>query len=221
MQLRASASLPTNKPLPLPPARGNPPPVVVAAVTPVPRPVPSVQLGEPEMPRAAERRAEPSLPPPPVQPAPVPVAVVREEAPRPAPIALAPPLRAEPVSRASGTEPSLNDAQPLLSLLLQSMEGGSGEQILRLLESDARRAPAAVALSRRYDQLVGQARPVRLSHVEFRSEAREGVLLVTGKVRLHAGEPTIGAYGEGMSLRAEFVSRGGKVLLTGLSGAPD
>jgi hypothetical protein len=181
--------------------------------------VASIQLAGPEAPRQPERRVEPSPTPPLPQPVAIPVAVVREEAPRPIQVAVT--ARAEPVLRPNGTEPSLNDAQPLLTQLLQSMEAGSGEQILRLLESDARRAPAAVALSRQYDQLVGQARPVRLSHVEFRSEAREGVLLVTGKIRLHAGEQTIGAHGERMSLRAEFVSRGGKVLLTGLSGAPD
>ena len=212
LQLRASASLPAPKPQAAPPARTLPAPVVVAQA---PRPLPLAQVPVPEAPRPAERRIEASVPPP--APLPAPVVVVREEPVRPAPLPVAARIEAGP----TGTEPSLNDAQPLLTLLLQSMEGGSGEQMLRLLESDARRAPAALALSRQYDQLVGRARPVRLSHVEFRSEAREGVLLVTGKVRLHAGEPTIGAPGERMSLRAEFVSRGGKVLLTGLSSAAD
>jgi hypothetical protein len=122
---------------------------------------------------------------------------------------------------ANGTEPTLVDAQPLLTQLLQTMEGGSGEQLLRLLDGEGRRAPSALALSRHYEQIVGHARPVRLSQVRFRSEARHGVLLVTGSLRLQAGEPTIGSRGEPMLVRAEFVSRGGKVLLTGLSGGAD
>lgn len=117
--------------------------------------------------------------------------------------------------------PTLSDAQPVLTQMLQLLESGSGEQLLRLLEADARQAPAAQALSRQYEQLVKGARPVRLLQVEFRGEPREGTLLVTGRIRFHAGEPTIGSHGQRMLLRAEFVSRGGKVLLTGLSGAPD
>lgn len=117
--------------------------------------------------------------------------------------------------------PSLSDAQPVLTQMLHLLESGSGEQLLRLLEADARQAPAAQALSRQYEQLVKGVRPVRLLQVEFRGEPREGTLLVTGRIRFHAGEPTIGSHGQRILLRAEFVSRGGKVLLTGLSGAPD
>jgi hypothetical protein len=180
----------------------------------------ATQLSTPEPTRQPERAAEvaaAALVPVPPPPAPIEIAAVRQPPVRP--VAIVAPPRPEPGP--TGTEPSLNDAQPLLTQLLQSMEGGTGEHMLRLLEGDARQAPAAQALSRQYDQLVGRARPVRLSHVEFRSEARQGVLLVTGRVRLHAGEPTIGSPGERMSLKAEFVSRGGKVLLTGLSSATE
>jgi hypothetical protein len=202
-------------PAPVPAAAPTPASIPALRTPAAPRPAAATQITPQEPARAPERRAEASVPIA-VAAAPVltPIAVVREE-PRPLPVVAQ--LRPEPLPGPTGTEPSLNDAQPLLTQLLQSMEGGSGEQILRLLETDARRAPAAVALSRHYDHLVGRARPIRLSHVEFRSEAREGVLLVTGRVRLHAGEQTIGAHGERMSLRAEFVSRGGKVMLTGLS----
>lgn len=116
---------------------------------------------------------------------------------------------------------TLADAQPLLTQMLQVLETGSGEQLLRLLDGEARHAPSAQALSREYEQLVRGARPVRLSQVEFKGEPREGALLVTGRVRLHMGEPTIGSLGERFLVRAEFVSRGGKVMLKGLSGASD
>lgn len=117
--------------------------------------------------------------------------------------------------------PTLSEAQPLLTQVLQMLETGSGEQLLRLLEADARQSPGAQALSRNFEQLVKGARPVHLSQVEFKGEPREGVLLVTGRVRLHAGETTIGSPGQRLVLRAEFASRGGKVMLTNLSGSPD
>jgi hypothetical protein len=101
--------------------------------------------------------------------------------------------------------------------MLQTLEGGSGEQLLLLLDADSRQQPAAQALSRRYDQVVRGARPVRLSQVEFKSEARGATLLVTGTMRLHAGEPTIGMTGEKLLLHAEFAQKGGKVQLTGLA----
>ena len=76
--------------------------------------------------------------------------------------------------------PTLAEAQPLLTQLLQMLESGSGEQLLRLLDGEARKRPAAQALSRQYEQLVKDGRPVRLSQVEFNGEPRDGgVLLVT------------------------------------------
>ena len=162
-------------------------------------------------------------PPPERQAAPAPVppaAVARARDDQPAPHSIIAAV-ATPSPEPAPPRPTLTDAQPLLSQLLHLMESGSGEQLLRLLEADARNAPAAQALSRQYEQAVRGGRPVRLSQVEFRSEGREGVLLVTGRIRLHAGEPTIGSHGERLSVRAEFVTRGGRVLMTGLSGGTD
>ncbi|QJW83703.1 hypothetical protein HK414_05580 [Ramlibacter terrae] len=105
--------------------------------------------------------------------------------------------------------------------MLQMLESGSGEQLLRLLDADSRRAPSALAFARSYDQMVQGVRPVRLTQVEFRGEPQDGTLLVTGRIRLHVGEPTIGSHGERLLVRAEFTSGGGKVLLKGLSGASD
>jgi hypothetical protein len=117
--------------------------------------------------------------------------------------------------------PTLGEAQPLLTQLLLQLESGSGEQLLGLLDAEARHAPGAQALSRQYEQLVRGGRPVHLSQVEFQGEPRGGVLLVTGRIRLHAGEPTIGSFGQKLLLRAEFSARDGQVRLTGLSGAAE
>jgi hypothetical protein len=166
---------------------------------------------------AAPRRPEP-LPSQPVISVAVPAAI-----PQPAPVALPIPLAPPPAPLVRGgpQAPTLADAQPVLTHLLQAMEAGSGEQLLRLLDAKARQTPGARGLSRQFDHLVEGGRPVRVSQVEFQGEVREGVLLVTGHMRLHAGEPTVGALGQKFIVRAEFVTRGGKATLTGLSGATE
>jgi hypothetical protein len=147
------------------------------------------------------------VPPAPMQPAPVSIALA--------------PVQAPPAPRpAFKPGPTLLEAQPLLSHLLQVMEGGRGDRILNLLDPDARSKPSAQALSRQYDSLVDGARPVRVSHVEFKAEPADGRLLVVGYFRVLAGEQPIGALGKKMVLRAEFASREGTVVITGLSGGP-
>jgi hypothetical protein len=62
---------------------------------------------------------------------------------------------------------------------------------------------------------------VRLVQVDFISEARGSALVVTSRVRLHAGQPTIGSHGERFAVRAEFAARDGKVVMTSLTGVGD
>ena len=145
----------------------------------------------------------------PVPPQPMPVSAPAPQG----PVAAAPRPAPKP-------GPTLMEAQPLLSQLLQVMESGRGERILNLLDPDARSKPSAQALSRQYDSLVDGAKPVRVSHVEFKAEPGDGRLLVVGYLRLLAGEQSIGSLGKKMVLRAEFVSREGNVVITGLSGGP-
>ena len=117
--------------------------------------------------------------------------------------------------------PTLTDAQPLLGLILQSMESGNAEQLLHLLETDSRQATAAQAFLRHYQRLVAKGGRVTLSHAEFKGEPRDDVLIVTGNFRLQLSESTIGSPAEKVVLRAMFESRGGRVALTGLSGVTE
>lgn len=135
-------------------------------------------------------------------------------------LATAAPMQAAPPGPKPATKPgpTLAEAQPLLSQLLQVMESGRGDRILNLLDAEARNKPSAQALSRQYDTLVDGARPVRVSHVELKAEPADGRLLVVGSFRVLAGEQTIGSLGKKMVLRAEFASREGNVVITGLSG---
>ena len=114
---------------------------------------------------------------------------------------------------------TLAEAQPLLSNLLQQMESGLGDRMLNLLERDARSAPSAQALLRYYNSLIDGARPVKLSHVQFKAEPREGRLLVTGFVRLQVGDQATGSNGKELGVQAEFASRGGTVVMTRLAQA--
>lgn len=217
-------------------------------IAPLPVAAPALQLqraseiiavsppSQPYLPAAALAHA---LAPPPA-PAPMPIHVARADpwAPAslpatlevqatPAPVAVTVAAAAPPPTRpAPAPQPvpapvagvSLAEAQPLLSLLLQHLESGQGERVIELLDREARSKPAAQALSRQYDGLVDGMRPVRLSHVEFKGEPKDGRLLVTGDIRLQVGEQTSGSLGKKMVLRAEFASRGGTVVMTGLSG---
>ncbi|MEO8654036.1 MAG: hypothetical protein ABI409_07930 [Ramlibacter sp.] len=150
-----------------------------------------------------------AITPVPVVPSPAPVTItfaapVANPVPRPVPVA--------------GL--TLSEAQPLLSKLLQQLESGFGDRVIGLLEREARSKPEAQALSRQYDDLVAGLRPVRLSQVEFKAEPADGRLLVTGHVQLLGGGLAVGSPGKKMVLRAEFASREGTVVMTGLSGVP-
>jgi hypothetical protein len=198
-----------------------------AAPTPA-APPPAVMRREPAAPREEAGDAGRAILARTQEQAPAPVAALRPAtapapAPIPGPIPAAVAVARVSIAPASSppVSPTLSEVQPLLTQLLHMLESGSGDQLLRLLDADARQAAAAQTLSRHYDQAVGRSRPVHLSHVDFKGEPRDGTLVVTGRIRLHVGEPTIGSHGEKFLVRAEFISRGGKVMLTGLSGGVD
>jgi hypothetical protein len=181
---------------PAPPKRPAPEPIEAAST-------PTIRLARTEPPPAPPQARAPEAAPP---AAPITTAVYV-------------PLPAPPPRHAPVPGVSLAEVQPLLSQLLQHLESGRGERLIDLLDREARSKSGAQALSQQYDGLVDGKKPVRLSHVEFKSEPADGRLLVTGHVRLQVGEQTIGTMGKKMVLRAEFALRQGTVVMTGLSGA--
>ena len=198
----------------------EPPPRPAQALRPTPQPIETrAALLSPSIIPSIEPKPEVMLAAvpvatPPATPAPVATLVAAASAPAASVLAVAAP-RAAPKPG-----PTLQEAQPLLSQLLQVMESGRGERILNLLDAEARTKPSAQSLSRQYDSIVDGARPVRVSHVEFKAEPGDGRLFVVGYFRVMAGEQTIGSLGRKMMLRAEFASREGTVVITGLSGGP-
>jgi hypothetical protein len=213
-------------------ARAAPPGRVAQASVQAPVPAAAVRPVEPLAgPLAASPPPAPVVPDPPAAApaaAPAPAPILASVSTTPAAVMLTAAPSTPPAAKLTTTlsapvaAPTLADAQPLLTQVLQMLESGSGDQLLRLLDGDARKQPGAQALSRQYEQLVHGGRPIRVSQVDFQGEPRDGgVLLVTGRIRLHAGEPTIGSFGQKLVVRAEFAQRAGKVHLTGLSSAPE
>jgi hypothetical protein len=210
------------------------PPLLTPAQTPAAAPPGAAAPAIPTPPRVVEVAVFPKTA---VEPAPLLVRVTRPEpASAPAP---SPPLReipsAPPVIAAAPPPPptlpramplpvagvSLAEAQPLLAILLQQLESGRGDRLINMLDREARSKQGAQALSRQYDGIVDGMQPVRLSHFEFKAEPADGRLLVTGHIRLQVGEQSIGSIGKQIVLRAEFASRDGTVVMTGLSSVPN
>lgn len=126
-----------------------------------------------------------------------------------------------PAASAATAGLTIADAHPLLSVLLQHMESGWSDRMLAMLDRDARASADAQSLVARYDALVDGARPVKLSGIKFRSEPRDGRLLVTGSVLIQVRDQPAGTPARELALQAEFASRGGTVVMTRLSAAPE
>jgi hypothetical protein len=201
------AAVPPPAPAAIAPRAAAPAIIATPAASPVPAPAPApVALPAPAPPAPAPVFA----PIPAPAPAPVVVAVAKPAAFSPAPGPAAAPARALP-----GV--TLAEVHPLLSKLLQQMESGWGDQVLSVLEREARAAPAAQALARNYNALLEGSHRVRLANVQFKAEPRDGRLLVVGHVSMLVGEPAPGVPAKQLSVLAEFASRDGSVVMTRLA----
>jgi DnaJ-domain-containing protein 1 len=185
----APLAVPVASPLPTPASAPLAAPVPLTPVTPV---VP-VAAVPPAPPPAAEE---------PARAAATRLAVGRvTEPPAPAP---------PPAARPAGL--TLTEAQPMLAALLHGIEAARGDQVLGLLDRDARQSTSAQSLSRHIDGLAAHG-PVRVASVQFSAEPGDGRLRVLGQMRLEGG-----AAPRRLVLRMEFVSRGGTPVMTALSG---
>jgi DnaJ-domain-containing protein 1 len=204
----ASVSTPSPEPdRPVATAVPARPPAAVA--TPVVADAPVASAPEPAPPPVIAVAA-------PVQaPAPTPV-------PAPAPVAQAtpsPPPAASVAPRTTVGSPTIADVHPQLARLLQQIETGWGDNVIDILpDRNARGAASAQALARQIDVLFDGVRPVKVTQSDFRGEARDGRLFVTGQVTLQvrdAGMPT-----RQLRLNAEFADRNGAQVLTRLGPTP-
>jgi hypothetical protein len=105
------------------------------------------------------------------------------------------------------------EVHPILMQLLQEVETGWGDNLISSLDRSARRTAGAQALARQLDALCDGVRPVKVAKVDFRSEPRDGRLVVTGQLVLQVRD----AGTRQLALQAEFTDRGGAAVLTRLA----
>lgn len=151
-------------------------------------------------------------------PAPAPV-----PAPAPAPdrIAAIQPAPASAVTRNAGNSPRMSEVQPLLNQLLGALQSGRGDAAVRLIDSMARQNGAGAGFPEAYERTLGGRRLLRIGQVRFAGRPADDQLVVDGVLQLQVqtdGEDMAAASRE-FILRAAFVSRGGKPVLTQLSPA--
>jgi hypothetical protein len=111
--------------------------------------------------------------------------------------------------------PTMAAVQQPLTQLLQEIESGWGDNVIAMLDSNARRSAAAQAVARQLDALCDGVRPVKIAKIDFKSEPRDGHLVVNGVITLQvrdAGAPT-----RQFALQAEFASQGARPVLTRLA----
>ena len=125
-------------------------------------------------------------------------------------------LPIQPVSDAAA-KPNLVDAQPALNQLIQSMQAGRGEDLLRGLERSVTRSSGASDLVNAYNLLVGGSRAVRVGRVQLRSRPTGDQLTVDGVVQLILQDQGQPLPVRELQLRAAFVMRDGQVVMTELS----
>ena len=126
------------------------------------------------------------------------------------------PLPIQPVSEAAA-KPSLVDAQPALNQLIQSMQAGRGEDLLRGLERSVSRSSGAADLVNAYNHLIGGSRAVRVGRVQMRSRPTGDQLTVDGVVQLILQDQGQPLPVRELQLRAAFVMRDGQAVMTELS----
>jgi hypothetical protein len=105
------------------------------------------------------------------------------------------------------------EVHPLRSRLLQQLESGRGDRVVSQLDGDARNSASAQALVQQYNGVVDGMRPVKLSNAQFKSEPRDGRLLVTGRVQIQGRD----AVPRELTVLAEFAARDGTVVMTRLA----
>ena len=134
-------------------------------------------------------------------------------------VALVKPLAVPPQSPAIEPSARLNlaDAQPALNQLIQSMQAGRGDELLRGLDRSVRHSGGAADLVNAYNLLVGGSRAVRLGPVKLRGRPNADQLAVDGVVQLVLQDQGQPPPVRELHLRALFVQRDGQVVMTELS----
>ena len=145
-----------------------------------------------------------TLPLPVLMPAPVLVALA------PAPPDVRLPIEPTPVAllpepRASGI--TMDQVQPMLTNVLNSLQSGQAEQVLQWLERPSRQSEAAARFVAAYNQRLAGSRVTGLGPVRFMSRQAGGQLVVDGMVQLWLQDDRQQTTRQDFRLRAYFAPR--------------
>jgi hypothetical protein len=124
------------------------------------------------------------------------------------PVVVVPAVMA-PVKAAEVIAPNitLDQVQPLLTNVLQSLQSGRSEQVLQWLERPARQGDAAARFVAAYNQSLAGYRVTGLGPMGFSSRFTGGQLVVDGMVQLALVDERQQASSKDFRLRAYFLSR--------------
>ena len=128
-----------------------------------------------------------------------------------------PALRAVEELKSVRSNPTLAEAQAAMGDLIQAMQGGQSEDVLRSLERSLRQSGGAIDLVNAYKVLIGDSRAVRLRTVRLRGRPDADQLVVDGTVQLVLSDQGQPPPIRELRLRAAFAQRGGQVVMTEIS----
>jgi len=102
---------------------------------------------------------------------------------------------------------TLEQVQPMLTNVLQSLQSGQGEQVLQWLERSSRQSEAASRFAAAYNQSLAGSRVTGLGPVRLTARFAGGELVVDGMVQLWLQDASQQAGKQDFRLRAYFLSR--------------
>ncbi|MDD2920245.1 DnaJ domain-containing protein [Rhodoferax sp.] len=109
---------------------------------------------------------------------------------------------------------TMDQVQPLLTNVLQSLQSGRGDHVLQWLEPSSRQSDAATRFVAAYNQSLAGSRVTGLGTVRFTSRFDAGQLVVDGMVQLLLVDERQQASRQDVRLRAYFFSRDSAPVLT-------
>ncbi len=102
---------------------------------------------------------------------------------------------------------AMDQVQPILTRVLQSLQSGQGEKVLQWLEPASRQSPSASNFVVAYQQKVAGSRITGLGPVRFTSRQSGDQLVVDGIVQLWLQDSTQQTTRHDWRLRATFLAR--------------
>lgn len=112
--------------------------------------------------------------------------------------------------------PTMEQVQPVLRNLMASLPDGRAETLLQWVDGEWRQRPANQAFAQQYDRWMAGQSVARLGKVAFHARDDGATKVVDGEVELHLQGAGGAVRVRELQLRANFLSQGGRAVLTQL-----